>query len=151
MLERSGLPALRPFSVVIYMLGDHVPAIINILELESLGDEALTEVKEREVPYVIWANYPVAFPEQPELKTVTDLVPSMLQTAGLPLSEYYRLLLRLHEEIPARTLHGYYLNWDGSTGLLAEHPAYEDLKRYYELEYNGLDCGRDYRADLFLP
>ena len=137
--------------VIICMLGDHIPALFTDLPMRPTASEAEQEVMERTVPYVIWSNYGAEVPTGDEYMTVTDLVPSLLRAAGLPLSTYYRLLLQLHAEIPARTLHGYYRDADGSTGLLTEHPAYGDLCLYYELEYNGLVCGGDYREDLFLP
>lgn len=137
--------------VMICMLGDHAAPLISSLDLDLPEDEAKQEVLLRTVPYVIWSNFDAGAVEAPEYQTLTDLMPAILRSAGLPLSEYYRALLRLHTEIPVRTLHGYYMDADGSCGRLEDHPAYADLQSIIELEYNGLVCGSDYREDLFLP
>ena len=136
--------------VIILMLGDHAPTLINHIPIARETNEADTEIRKRTVPYVIWANYPVSFPPDMDTVTLTDLVPLLLEAAGLPLSRYHEQLLALHEVMPARTLNGYYRDADGAFGRLDEScPWYALLQTYYEMEYNALRGGSAYRKELF--
>ena len=136
--------------VMILMLGDHAPTLVNHIPLSYDTDEADTEIRKRTVPFALWANYPVDFPSDMETVTLTDLVPLLLKTAGLPLSRYHEQLLALHDVMPERTLNGFYRDSEGRLGQLYEDCPWADLLQiYYEMEYNALKGGSDYRRELF--
>ena len=74
----------------------------------------------------------------------------MLKSAKLPLSCYHHQLFALHDVMPARTLNGFYLDRNGTYGLLYENSPWADLlQTYYEMEHNALKGGSDYRKALF--
>lgn len=138
--------------VVILMLGDHAPPMTKKLPIQNEVNEAETEIRLRSVPYVIWANYEVEFPEYTDFVTLTDLMPLVFRTAGIPTSFYQDYLLTLHDQIPARTLNGYYMDRDGNYGKVDEScPYYQQIMLAYYLEYNALKGGSHYRSDLFEP
>lgn len=145
--------------VMILMLGDHLPSFTQHAPFveepepgaaeETEADPEL-ELRKRTVPYALWANFPVEYPADLERATLTDLTPLLLRTAGLPLSRYHEQLLRLHALMPERTLNGYYRDAQGRLGRLDEScPWYELLQSYYEMEYNALQGGAEYRRALF--
>ncbi|MBR6120288.1 MAG: LTA synthase family protein [Oscillospiraceae bacterium] len=145
--------------VMILMLGDHLPSFTQHAPFvpepapdgaEEAEEDPELEIRKRTVPYALWANFPVEYPADLERATLTDLTPLLLRTAGLPLSRYHELLLQLHALMPERTLNGYYRDAEGRLGRLDEScPWYELLQTYYEMEYNALQGGSEYRKALF--
>ncbi len=81
--------------VVVYMVGDHCPSIISLLE--GSGEDNL---KKRQVPYFIWTNYQTKTTEQIENQMVDlcALTPLALKISGVPISPYYTQLIKLSEE-----------------------------------------------------
>ena len=138
--------------VMVIMLGDHGPTIINHVEESHCRIDETWEIRMRMTPYLIWTNYPIAAPEDPEYVSVPDLLPLALRAAGFPLTFYQDYLLSLHKDVPIRTLNGYYLDRNGVCGIVDETcPWYERIMLAYYLEYNALKGGSDYREDLFTP
>lgn len=140
--------------VVILMLGDHAPSLTKSLPIKDEVNEAEKAIRIRSVPYAIWANYEFELPEKyyPDFVTLTDLMPFLFRTAGIPTSFYYDYLLTLHDQVPIRTLNGYYMDRNGAYGKIDDTcPYYDQIMLSYYLEYNALKGGSHYRADLFEP
>ena len=136
--------------VIICMVGDHMPSFIKELSAtEPLSSEKL-EIARRLVPYVMWANYDVSFPENTDYASMTDLVPMLFRTAGLPLTPYFQVIMDLHDILPIRTSNGIWMDKDGNVGHYEESSQYYDLlKQYYYLEYNNIEAGNEYQKSLF--
>lgn len=81
------------------------------------------------------------------------LTPTLLQQAGLPLSDYYEYLLEMKHNTPVVTAANDYMKVDGSTAEYGADPALDEwAKGYLMLEYNniGAHAKRD-RAFLTPP
>jgi phosphoglycerol transferase MdoB-like AlkP superfamily enzyme len=143
-LSASGRPT------VVCMLGDHAPSFITKLPADPAWSAAEKQLRQRLVPYVIWANYPLELPEQTDYAAAVDLLALVYRAAGLPTSAYQDYLLALHEELPIRTANGLYLDREGEIGSIADSSCAPEVQRYYELEYNALNRGSDYRRELFV-
>ena len=132
------------------MLGDHAPSFLPELPAKADWSEEERQLHQRTVPYVLWANFELALPEQTDYASAVDLLAMVLRAAGLPTSAYQDYLLSLHEQVPVRTANGLYLDREGRIGKLADSPYAQAAQRYYELEYNALNRGADYRKELFI-
>ena len=136
--------------VLICMVGDHAPAFINQLKTELSEEEK--ELYSRMVPYIIWSNYEVEFPEYTEYVSLTDLVPMIIKIAELPLTIYHEQVLEVQSLIPIRTSYGKYYNEKLEEvyiekGSVEEH----ELEQYYYMEYNSLKAGDELKTELFMP
>ena len=135
---------------VICMLGDHAPSFLTDLPGDPARSEWENEVARRTVPYVIWSNYGLELRNPTDWATTVDLLPMICRAVGIPTSAFEDQILAVHDRIPVRTLNGLYRDWEGETGKV-EGSAWEDLMRtYYELEYNALARGSDYRRELYI-
>lgn len=135
---------------IICMLGDHAPSFLTKLPADPGRSEEENEIAKRTVPYVVWSNFGLELLEGTDYATTVDLLPMIFRAAGLPTSVFQDQILSVHDQIPVRTLNGFYRNWDGEIGKV-EGSAYEALMRtYYELEYNALARGSDYRRELYI-
>lgn len=140
--------------VVLCMVGDHSPNFLPSLP----GREGLTEqdldLLGRCTPFIIWANDafgPIgeAFDQQ---ATCVDLVPKTLQAAGLPLSPYYRYILRLSEAIPYRLSTGTYRAAEGAYGAFVQGDSlFDELAAYYYLEYDDIQDPDQRHQALYAP
>ena len=136
--------------VIICMVGDHAPSFISSLPAKRSFSTEEAEIARRLVPYVIWTNYEVEFPEYTEYASMVDLIPMVLKTAGLPLTPYYQYILDLHDVLPIRTSTGIYMDREGNLGVYGESGPYDELlTQYYYMEYNALRAGNDYHRELF--
>ena len=103
------------------------------------------------MPFLLWANYDI--PEAEGVTTSLNYLSSMLmETAGLPLTEYQQFLLRLRETVPALNAVGY-MDTDGTWKKRREdlsEAAQEGLLQYVSLQYNLLfDSEEDRLPDFF--
>ena len=136
--------------VIVCMVGDHAPSFIRELPDDGSLPPERVKIAQRSVPYIIWANYAVQLPAYPDYADMTDLVPMVMQAAGLPLTPYYEMLLALHESVPVRLPTGVWMDRNGTTGSYPGEGPYDDLlTQYYYMEYNALKGGRAYRTELF--
>ena len=88
-------------------------------------------------PFVIWANYdiPEATLNQISANYLSTLV---LQTAGLPLTQYNRYLASLYQKLPIINTVGY-VDADNNYYTHSENSKYDDLLyQYHCLVYNSL-------------
>lgn len=136
---------------VVLMVGDHGPNFAGALTLRSAQNGYHLELARSLVPYVIWTNYK----EIPErcggIASMEDLMPMMLDVAGLPISPYYNAILELHESVPLRNGNGKYVDANGKEGQYSADSEYYDLmNRYFYLEYNSFDKEK-MKRELFLP
>ncbi len=135
---------------IICMLGDHAPSFLTKLPADPGRSEEENEIAKRTVPYVVWSNFGLELLEGTDYATTVDLLPMIFRAAGLPTSVFQDQILSVHDQIPVRTLNGFFRNWDGEIGKV-EGSAYEALMRtYYELEYSALARGSDYRRELYI-
>ena len=149
--------------VVVYMVGDHCPTILNGLspgEAGSPDPEELFNLKKRQVPYFIWKNFEgsedsEALPENRNID-LCALTPYVLKVSGLPLSPYYHQLLKVSESVQCltgvsvedqgKTVTGF-LKTDGTTESIYSGTESGDLvKNYLYMEYNNLKT--DLREDI---
>lgn len=95
--------------VIICMFGDHQPIWRNDFYNIIFAGQELTEqeqnLKKYIVPYVIWANYDVAWKEYGDM-SANYLPAALLECSGLQLPPYYQFLMEMHEEYPVLTKRG---------------------------------------------
>ena len=141
---------------MILMFGDHQPQVVTNFYTEVLGGDfekvdIATAQQRQEVPFLLWANYDI--PEAEGVTTSLNYLSSLLmETAGLPLTEYQQFLLQLHETVPALNSVGYMDTdgtWQKSREALSEE-AQDGLLQYESLQYNLLfDSEEDRLPDFF--
>lgn len=136
--------------VIVCMVGDHAPSFISSLPARPGLSEEERLVYSRAAPFVIWANFPIGSSEV-GLVGMTDLMPMLLQAAGLPLTPYYQSILQLQAGYPVRTNDGIWRDAQGSWGSYLEADGWpEPLQRYFFMEYNNLEEKERIQA-LFEP
>ena len=136
--------------VIICMVGDHAPSFITSLPAKSGMSFEESEIAKRLVPYVIWSNYGAEIPSYSEYASMVDLLPMVMEAAGLPLPTFYRYILDLHEDYPVRTANGLYMDAEGNYGSIFDDPqARGRMSIYYNMEYNSLTTDGSYRSELF--
>lgn len=135
----------RERPVILCMVGDHAPPFIRQLPQGRGGSAEEQDLLMKCVPFVMWANYPVSFPEGPVDTSMTDLLPLLLSYAGMPETPFYQGVLELHNSFPVRTSNGTVLDAAGMIGQYDENdPRYEVIRNYYNMEYNLLTDDEDY-------
>ena len=145
--------------VIVCMVGDHAPALINYFP----GDSVQHFLRKRQVPYFIWANYEINYStivnKNIDLCAVT---PIMFQLAGLPISPYYTNILALSESmlsftnvtVPGSGYYGQtlgYMTTDEDAVLLSDTTDEgRCLQNYYFSEYHILNNG-EFADKLYYP
>jgi len=127
---------------ILCMFGDHLPSIEDGFYEELFGtslDHLTTEQQQLRytTPFVIWANYdiPEATLNQISANYLSTLV---LQTAGLPLTQYNCYLASLYQKLPIINTVGY-VDADNNYYTHSENSKYDDLLyQYHCLVYNSL-------------
>ena len=135
---------------VVCMLGDHAPSFIGRLPARSDFSDTEKQIRQRMVPYVIWSNFDLDLPEQTDYASAVDLMAMVYRAASLPTSAYQDEILKLHDLVPIRTPNGFYRDAAGEMGSVQGSPYEQAVQTYYELEYNALYRGSDFRRDLFV-
>lgn len=165
---------------IIFMYGDHQPAMDDeakeILEKHpAWNDEMFQSLSQYYVPYVMWANFDIEEydhlkpwgvkvqdcldnPENSEWdvnylnELSTNYVGSyVMNAAGVELSTYDKMLLDLHEEVPAITAIGV---WDKDDNYFESAPASPFADRLKDLEivqYNLIFDKKNKLTEYFLP
>ena len=141
---------------MILLFGDHQPQVATNFYTEVLGGDfekvdIAAAQRRQEVPFLLWANYDI--PEEAGVTTSLNYLAALLmETAGLPLTEYQQFLLRLQETVPALNAVGYMDTdgtWQKSRDALSEE-ARAGLLQYETLQYNLLfDSLEDRLPDFF--
>lgn len=139
--------------VIVCMVGDHAPYIISTLPPPDVSGEE-REIISRSTPFFIWANDAFGPIETQNIGTISmvDLVPKVLDLAGLPLSPYYQEILDLSAEIPVRLRTGLYKTKSEEYGIFSvDDKLYSELSPYYFMEYNNLQNSSERYQVLFDP
>ena len=141
---------------MILLFGDHQPQVATNFYTEVLGGDfekvdIAAAQRRQEVPFLLWANYDI--PEEAGVTTSLNYLAALLmETAGLPLTEYQQFLLQLQETVPALNAVGYMDTdgtWQKSRDALSEE-ARAGLLQYETLQYNLLfDSLEDRLPDFF--
>lgn len=142
--------------VIVAMAGDHAPSFVDHVADKSIAAENDLQVLERSTPFVIWANYPLENAGQTNEKDPLNrmdlcmFVPTVAEQAGLPLTDYYKYLLAMKEEVPLMTAGNDYMDAYGATHLLGENPVNDDwVNGYFALEYNNIGTHAKKNEALF--
>ncbi len=141
---------------ILLMFGDHQPNdyVTNcIASLTGVPQEerSLEEAQNRFiVPFVMWANYDIE--EQNALQLSANyLGPLLLETAGLPLTEWQGYLSRLSDTLPVITANTV-IDSQGTYMPVSdpEDPAVrESLEQYQRFQYNHLFDRKHYPENFF--
>ena len=144
--------------VVIIFFGDHWPSLESDFIAKALGAESAVKLTKeqlmnrQEVPYFIWANYPLERNgEIPQKLSLNQLSPLLMRAAGLELTPYQKYLTYLSESLPVITAVGM-IDANGNYYRPKEKSPYSGLlKDYSVLQYNSVfdESGKIY--ELFEP
>lgn len=135
--------------VIVCMVGDHAPPFIRQLPAKREMSAEEQDLMMKCVPFVMWANYSIEFPEEPVNAAMTDLIPLLLSYARMPLTSFYQAVLDTHKAFPVRTSNGLCLDAAGDLSKYDEtDPRYTPVTNYYFMEYNILADTDDYLAAL---
>ena len=145
--------------VIVAMAGDHAPSFVAHVSDPALGQGDELTLLQRSTPFVIWANYPLPHadaaqnPADPlNRMDMVMLTPTLLEQAGLPLSDYYRYLLTLKDAAPVVTGTQDYTLPDGTAAPFGEDAARDALVRgYFDLEYNNIGTRANRVQTIFEP
>ena len=155
----TDLYALTGRKVIVAMAGDHAPSFVTHVSDPALGQGDELTLLQRSTPFVIWANYPLPHadaaqnPADPlNRMDMVMLTPTLLEQAGLPLSDYYRYLLTLKDAAPVVTGTQDYTLPDGTAAAFGEDAARDALVRgYFDLEYNNIGTRANRVQTIFEP
>lgn len=145
--------------VIVAMAGDHAPSFVTHVADPSFAAGNDLELLERSTPFFIWANYPLEHTDAAVSTTdplnrmdMVMLTPTLLQQAGLPLSDYYKYLLEMKQNTPVVTAANDYMKADGTTAVYGVDPALDAwVKGYLNLEYNNIGAHAKRDQSIFTP
>ncbi len=141
---------------IILMFGDHQPndyvaECIASLTGTAQEDRSLEESQNRYiVPFVIWANYDIEEQSSVQL-SVNYLSSLLLETAGLPATQYQQYLSRLSETLPVVTAN-VCIDSDGNYYAIAEKdesPYADLLDQYWRFQYNHMFDQSNYPEEFY--
>ena len=146
--------------VIVAMAGDHAPSFVTHVadpSFAAAGNDL--ELLQRSTPFFIWANYPLEHTDAAVSTTdplnrmdMVMLTPTLLQQAGLPLSDYYKYLLEMKQNTPVVTAANDYMKADGTTAVYGVDPALDAwVKGYLNLEYNNIGAHAKRDQSIFTP
>lgn len=139
---------------ILVFFGDHQPNLQDGT-YDKINQETDMSVYRNKylVPFVIWANYEMDA-EQTEKSVQMEnlspgfLAPVLLETAGLSMPPYYRLLLDKMQEVPAVSINGH-IDKNGVWHEPLQNGKDEVTALYEQLQYNKLFDTRDYVKEMF--
>lgn len=142
--------------VIVAMAGDHAPSFVDHVADKSIAATNDLQILERSTPYLIWANYPLADagqtnPADPLNRMDMCLLgPTLLQQAGVPLTDYNRYLLAMKQVAPVVTAGNDYMAADGTTHLYGENADNDAwVHGYFYLEYNNIGAKAQRNQTMF--
>ncbi len=129
----------------IVFFGDHQPFFSNSFVEDMLGkpesELTLPELQKRyQVPFFIWSNTGDIKEQTIDGISLNYLSSLLVQTAGLPLSDYQNYLLQLYEKYPVINANGY-IDKNGKHFTVDELKANPDILLYQQLVYNAVVDG----------
>ena len=145
--------------VIVAMAGDHAPSFVTHVADPSFAAGNDLELLQRSTPFFIWANDPLEHTDAAISTTdplnrmdMVMLTPTLLQQAGLPLSDYYKYLLEMKQNTPVVTAANDYMKADGTTAKYGVDPALDAwVKGYLNLEYNNIGAHAKRNQSIFDP
>ena len=146
--------------VIVAMAGDHAPSFVkHVADASFAATDNDLQILERSTPFFIWANYPLEHAAAATSTTdplnrmdMVMLTPTLLQQAGLPLSDYYKYLLEMKHNTPVVTAANDYMKVDGTTAEYGTDPALDEwAKGYLALEYNNIGVHAKRDQSIFTP
>lgn len=139
--------------VIICMFGDHFPSIEDEFYEELLGADLDSLTAEQEqlryaTPFIIWANYDIPEAEVDHISS-NYLSTLLMQTAGLPMTQYNKYLAALYQTLPVIDTVGF-MDAEGTYYTSADESPYADILNQYNcIEYNALLDKTDRDDSLF--
>ena len=131
--------------VIVAMAGDHAPSFVDHVADKTIAAENDLQVLERSTPFIIWANYPLENAGETNDRDPLNrmdlcmFVPTVAEQAGLPLTDYYKYLLAMQEDVTLMTAGNDYMDADGVTHVFGENQTNDDwVHGYFALEYNNI-------------
>ncbi len=122
---------------IILMFGDHQPSDYVVESVDGrTSDDLENQQKQYEVPYILWANYDIDEAEG-DVTSANYLGVKLLQTAGIPLTDFQYYLSALQEKVPAVTAN-MGIGADGTFYARGDAQLDELLHDYSLMEYNDL-------------
>ena len=116
--------------MVVLFFGDHWPNLEEEYLTDLLGTDSTSlgledMMREYQVPFVIWANYPLKSQEI-EAVSLNYLSGLLLRAAGLEGTDYTKFLEQLRQEVPVITAVGT-MDKDGNLYAVGASTPYDDL------------------------
>lgn len=139
---------------VIVFFGDHQPRVGSDFYNALYGKTSSALTKEEtnrkyQVPFMIWANYPIQEKQKVEI-SANYLSSYLLQQTGGKMTGYNKYLMSLHQKIPVLTDIAY-RDTEGNTYNVDDPDSqYADLVRQYQqIQYNGFDDRKHQQKQFF--
>ncbi len=136
-------------NVIICMLGDHAPYIKEAYEINTEDDEF--NLKVMSTPFIIWSNNPSLLKSKYKSDILGEtrisaiyLIPTILESAQMPLSEYQKLLIEMRNDMPVINSYGIIYDNEGkkynltdlkNSNIDNEQILYQKLCEYIDIEY----------------
>ncbi len=135
---------------IVVMFGDHQPYLFadDYVPVWEGYDYTAEEKRymQAKVPFVIYANYDIEEADMGEM-SINYLGPTIMKTAGLPMSDYFAYLDNLRESVPVVSA-VCFADRDGNHFYDYKESTYSELLTEYEyLQYNYLKGDSD--ADFY--
>lgn len=134
--------------VIVCMVGDHSPSFAkDIVDQERSSTSSLLL---RSTPFIIWANFDI---EDKDMGTISMnyLIPTLFETAKVPLSQYYQYMLNLMEDVPILMSNVYYDKNMNEYLYTADSEYSRAINNYFYMEYNNLQKDRQQQFFDALP
>lgn len=125
--------------VIVCMVGDHSPSFAK--DIVDQEHDSVSPVLLRSTPFIIWANFDL---EDKDMGTISMnyLIPTLFETAKVPLSQYYQHMLNLMEDVPI-LMSGVYYDKNMNKYLYGVDSEYSKaVNDYFYMEYNNLQKDR---------
>lgn len=139
--------------VVVLFFGDHWPNLETEFLTRLLGTDADNPdfealMKEHQVPFLIWANYPLES-QHIEAVSLNYLSGLLLRAAGVEGTAYTRYLEGLRQQLPVITAVGT-MDREGNLYKNGEETPYDELLNEYAiLQYNNAFGGEEKVDEIF--
>ena len=130
------------------MVGDHSPSFAK--DIVDQEHDSVRSVLLRSTPFIIWANFDL---EDKDMGTISMnyLIPTLFETAKVPLSQYYQHMLNLMEDVPILMSSVYYDKNMNEYLYTADSEYSRAINNYFYMEYNNLQKDRQQQFFDALP
>ena len=125
--------------VIVCMVGDHSPSFAK--DIVDQKHDSVRSVLLRSTPFIIWANFDL---EDKDMGTISMnyLIPTLFETAKVPLSQYYQHMLNLMEDVPILMSSVYYDKNMNKYLYDVDSEYSKAVNDYFYMEYNNLQKDR---------